>query len=355
MNSDLVAGMAALVGPAAEPEVLAVRGDVVVVRVGDVVLKAHEAGTDPVELAGRLRLAADPRLAGLLLPPLLGPEVVAGRVVSGWPRGTPVPQSEPEDLPMEAAGRMLAELHRFAAADFAPPVPAAGAWPRMRRAVRELTLDTPAADLVRRAFATLPGTHSPGTHSPGTHSPGTHSPGTHSPGTRAAGTGAAGGRAAGTATAGDWTADHPAAADPITDHPTTGDPLPGTTLIHGDWHLGQLVRRDGGYRLIDVDDLGVGDPAWDLARPAALHLVGVLDEVAWGRLLGAYLGAGGTGVPRDDPWSALEVPARALVVQMAARALTAAERDGTELNDAQDALLAACARIVSTHEPMRRG
>ncbi|MFC6089239.1 phosphotransferase [Saccharothrix lopnurensis] len=319
MNSDLVAGMAALVGPAAEPEVLAVRGDVVVVRVGDVVLKAHEAGTDPVELAGRLRLAADPRLAGLLLPPLLGPEVVAGRVVSGWPPGTPVPQSEPEDLPMEAAGRMLAELHRFAAADFAPPVPAAGAWPRMRRAVRELTLDTPAADLVRRAFATLPGTHSPGTHSPGTHSPGTP---------------------ADTRAAGDQAAD---------------DPLPGTTLIHGDWHLGQLVRRDGGYRLIDVDDLGVGDPAWDLARPAALHLVGVLDEVAWGRLLGAYLGAGGTGVPRDDPWSALEVPARALVVQMAARALTAAERDGTELNDAQDALLAACARIVSAHEPMRRG
>ncbi|MFE2753443.1 phosphotransferase family protein [Actinosynnema sp. NPDC059335] len=289
MNSDLVAGMAALVDPAAAPDVLAVRGDVVVVRVGDVVLKAHERGTDPAGLAGRLRLAADPRLGGLLLPPLLGPEVVAGRLVTGWPVGTPVPQGEPEDLPLEAAGRALAELHRFTAADFAPPVPAAGAWPRMRRAVRELTLDTPAADVVRRAFATLP------------------------------------------------------------------DPPAGSVLIHGDWHLGQLVRRDGGYRLIDVDDLGAGDPAWDLARPAALHLAGVLDPVAWGRLLGAYLDAGGTGVPRDDPWSALEAPARALVVQMAARALSAAERDGSALADAQEALLDACARIVATHAPIRRG
>jgi aminoglycoside phosphotransferase (APT) family kinase protein len=159
----------------------------------------------------------------------------------------------------------------------------------MERAVRDLVLDTPAADLVRRAFATLP---------------------------------------------------------EFDDG--------GVTLIHGDWHLGQLVLRDG-YRLIDVDDLGVGDPAWDLARPAALHAAGVLDPDAWGRLLGSYLDAGGPGVPREDPWSVLDGPARALVVQMAARALSAAQRDGTELNDAQEALIETCARIVSTHEPIRRG
>jgi predicted trehalose synthase len=40
------------------------------------------------------------------------------------------------------------------------------------------------------------------------------------------------------------------------------------TLVHGDWHLGQLGRRGEHWVLIDVDDLGVGDPAWDLARPA---------------------------------------------------------------------------------------
>ncbi|MBM7812673.1 phosphotransferase family protein [Saccharothrix algeriensis] len=290
MDSDLAAGMAALVAADAEPEVLAVRGDVLVVRVGDVVLKAHEGGTDPVALAARLRLAGDPRLGELLLPPRFGPAVVRGRVVTAWPVGVPVPQAEPEDLPMEAAGRALAALHRFTAADFAPPVPPAGAVPRMVRAVRALTLDTPAAHLVRRAFATLPDL-----------------------------------------------------------------PVGGAAVIHGDWHLGQLVRHGGGYRMIDVDDLGAGDPAWDLARPAALHLAGVLDPVAWGRLLDGYLGAGGPGVPAADPWSVLEVPARALVVQMAARALCAAERDGTALDDAREALLDACARIVSAHGRIRRG
>ncbi|MFI9007198.1 phosphotransferase family protein [Actinosynnema sp. NPDC053489] len=290
MNSDLIAGMAALVDPGAPPEVLAVRGDVVVVRVADVVLKAHEPGTDRAVLAERLRLAADPRLGGLLLAPRSAtPAVVLGRAVTAWPVGTPVPQGEPEDLPMEAAGRVLAELHRFTAADFAPPVPRAGAVPRMRRAVRELAVDTPAADLVRRAYATLP-------------------------------------------------------------EFAEG----GATLIHGDWHLGQLVRRDG-YRLIDVDDLGFGDPAWDLARPAALHAAGVLDPEAWGRLLGSYFAAGGAGVPREDPWSVLEAPARALVVQMAARALAAAERDGKELDEAQELLIEACGRIVSAHGPMARG
>ncbi|MBB5806225.1 aminoglycoside phosphotransferase (APT) family kinase protein [Saccharothrix ecbatanensis] len=289
MNSDLIAGMAALVAADASPEVLAVRGDVVVVRVADVVLKAHEAGTDLAVLAQRLRLAADPRLGELLLTPRSAPAIVLGRVVTAWPMGTPVPQSEPEDLPMEAAGRMLAALHRFTAEDFAPPVPLAGAHPRMERAVRDLTLDTPAAQLVRRAFTTLPAFDNS-----------------------------------------------------------------GTTLIHGDWHLGQLVWRDG-YRLIDVDDLGVGDPAWDVARPAALHAAGVLDAEAWGRLLGSYLDAGGAGVPRDDPWSVLEAPARALVVQMAARALSAAQRDEKELTEAQEALIDACARIVSTHEPKPRG
>lgn len=35
----------------------------------------------------------------------------------------------------------------------------------------------------------------------------------------------------------------------------------GSALVHGDWHLSQLTRLDdGGRRLIDVDDLGTGDP-----------------------------------------------------------------------------------------------
>ncbi|GAA0236812.1 aminoglycoside phosphotransferase family protein [Saccharothrix mutabilis subsp. mutabilis] len=311
MHTALVTAMAALVDPVAEPVVLAVRGDVVVVRVGDVVLKAHESGTDAALLAARCKLAGDPRLGELFLPPLLGPVPVEGRLVTGWPLGTPVEPGAPDALPMEDAGRMLAALHAFTADDFTADdftaddftaddftaddftaddfgaLPVAGAWERLERAVARVPA-VEGADLVRRAFATV-------------------------------------------------------------------EPMrPGTVLIHGDWHLGQLVAR-GGWRLIDVDDLGVGDPAWDLARPAALFAAGVLEPRAWSRLLDAYLDAGGTGIDRDDPWAALEGPARALVVQMAARALAAAERDGTALEPAQVALLEACERIASRHEPMPRG
>ncbi|MFI9813261.1 phosphotransferase family protein [Saccharothrix variisporea] len=290
VQTALVAGMAALVDPVAPPVVLAVRGDVVVVRVGDVVLKAHEADTDAALLRARCQLAGDSRLGELFLAPLLGPVPVLDRLVTGWPLGVPVPQGEPDTLPLEEAGRMLARLHDFTAADFAADfveLPPAGAWERLERAVVKLP-DVAGAEVVRRAFDTV----------------------------------------------------EPARA--------------GTTLIHGDWHLGQLVSR-GGYRLIDVDDLGAGDPAWDLARPAALFAAGVLEPRAWSRLLDAYLDAGGTGIDRADPWAALEGPARGLVVQMAARALAAAERDGKALEPAQTALLDACARIASRHEPMPRG
>ncbi|RKT57786.1 phosphotransferase family enzyme [Saccharothrix australiensis] len=276
--------MVAALSGGAEHAVLAVRGEVVVVRVGDVVLKAHEPGTDADLLAARLRIAED--LPGVLLPPLGPPTTVHGRVVTSWPYGTPVAQREPDELPLEAAGRLLADLHRVAAPAGAPE---AGAWARMVRAVREVPRGVAGAGVVADAFATLP------------------------------------------------------ARGPD-----------GSTLIHGDWHLGQLLWRDG-WRLIDLDDLGRGDPAWDLARPAALHLAGVLDAVTWRRLLDAYLDAGGTAVRRADPWAALEVPARALVVQMAARALTAAERDGKRLDTAQRALIGACARIVSSHAPVAHG
>jgi len=116
-----------------------------------------------------------------------------------------------------------------------------------------------------------------------------------------------------------------------------------------------MVRRDG-WRFIDVDDVGLGDPAWDLARPAALFAVGLLDPLVWGRFLDTYRGCGGPAVPATgDPWPALDVVARALVVQMAARAVerTAAGRGGgepdggAELDEADRAFVDACARMSS--------
>jgi len=113
------------------------------------------------------------------------------------------------------------------------------------------------------------------------------------------------------------------------------------TLVHGDFHLGQLGRRlDGRWRLIDVDDLGDGDPAWDLARPAGFWAAGLIPDDDWQAFLDAYREAGGPAVPASgDPWPVLEPFARAAVVQGAA-AGTHGEHDETQAE-----LIAACVRI----------
>jgi aminoglycoside phosphotransferase (APT) family kinase protein len=113
-----------------------------------------------------------------------------------------------------------------------------------------------------------------------------------------------------------------------------GSPDRPTTLVHGDWHLGQLGRRTGRWVLIDVDDLGIGDPAWDLARPAGFWAAGLIPDDDWTTFLDAYRGAGGPAVPAGDPWQVLEPFARAAVVQ------TAAHHPDDEL------LRAACERML---------
>jgi aminoglycoside phosphotransferase (APT) family kinase protein len=97
-----------------------------------------------------------------------------------------------------------------------------------------------------------------------------------------------------------------------------GSPNRPTTLVHGDWHLGQLGRCAQSWVLIDVDDLGVGDPAWDLARPAGFWAAGLIPDDDWRAFLGSYREAGGPAVPPGDPWQVLEPFARAAVVQATA-------------------------------------
>ncbi|MEY9489782.1 hypothetical protein RKD26_005576 [Streptomyces calvus] len=280
--------------PCGSTGTLAHRPDATVVRHADTVAKAHPPDTSPAQLA--LRLAAAARRPDVFLTPL-GPAPVAlhGRPVTFWPYGTPVDPDDPDAAPWEAAARLLALLHRAPVAPEGLPAmrgPAKAAQAVTR--LRALADAPPAAVPVLRAWAGLPA----------------------------------------------W-----ARAEA---------PLPGTgVLCHGDLHLGQLVRLpDGAWRLIDVDDLGVGVPAWDLARPAAWYACGLLPTEEWARFLGAYRAAGGPAVPADgDPWPVLDVPARALTVQTAARMVTKAVGEGRRPDEVEQAVIDACARMSAVPPP----
>ncbi|MFF8832959.1 phosphotransferase family protein [Streptomyces sp. NPDC015131] len=277
--------------------VLADRPDGTVVRHGVAVAKAHAPDTETAPHRVRLAVAAHPELAGILLPPLplpAAPPALAGRPVSVWPHGSPVDPDAPDAAPWEDAAALLARLHRVPPAGLPAPLPPMRGPAKAARAVTRLRAAAgrhPAARPVLAAWAGLPA----------------------------------------------W---------------ARGEgPDPGAALCHGDFHLGQLVRHPAGtgpWLLIDVDDLGTGDPAWDLARPAAWYAAGLLAPEAWERFLGAYRAAGGTAVPAEgDPWPRLDVPARALTVQTAALAVAKSAAARRELDDSERRVVDACARIAT--------
>jgi hypothetical protein len=288
---------------------------------GDVVVKLHVTTTDPRALGVRLRLAGDAAWQDCLIAPLRPEPVLVpipgapSRWASFWPR-VDVVRRDPEDAPWATAGRLLARLHLRR-----PPasLPAHGAVDRLRRVLRDLgeTERIPPAhrrarDVVIAAGAALP------------------------PGART--------------TRGE------------------GQPL---TVVHGDWHLGQLGRlrrhldaahrglighpdAQQGWRLIDIDDLGLGDPAWDFERVAAMWAIGILPDGEWEALLDAYLSAGGPALPAADPWSPLDPVARAGVVQAAAGAVRRAVGENRDLDDVDMLLIEGCERIGRDPVPDRQ-
>lgn len=304
---DLTAIGRAAHGSDAEPVVLYDRGGSLVVRIGDVVVKAHAERIDPDDLAARVGIAAEPGMRGILMAPLAGLSRVGDRLVTVWPAATTVDPDDLDAAPWTAAAGLLAMLHTArvtvscvtaagscvtAAGRRLPP--SSGPAGVARATARLAELAGPAADAVRQAGRALP-------------------PWASGSGNANWGTGAGG--------------------------------ASGPRLIHGDWHFGQLAHLDG-WHLIDVDDLGVGDPAWDLARPAALFAVGLLDPEVWWRFVADYQAAGGPAVPATgDPWAPLDASARALVVRLAAEAVVAADTERRDLDEIGELLVGACMRM----------
>lgn len=286
--------------------ILSDRSDGPVVRVGDVVVKAHEPDVERGAIEARVALASRPEARDVLLRPISIPgstAVVCDRVVSAWPAGDPVDPEDPDAAPWEEAARLLATLHRLEATSIpgGHALPPAGGPGRVARALSRLE-SLPASaerDAVERAYATLP----------------------------------------------PW-------ANGSRDVP----PVPGRprAIVHGDLHLGQLVRASVGpgaapeWRLIDVDDVGLGDPAWDLARPAAWFIIGLVAPETWSRFVAAYLDHGGNAIADpNDLWASLEVPARAVTIQSCARALFSAHREARDLDEVEESWLEACLRMTA--------
>nr|NLI49475.1 phosphotransferase [Propionibacterium sp.] len=251
-------------------------GRAVVTIAGDVVLKRHAPGSDAALLAAQLAVAGAEPWSTVLLAPL-APSPVAAPSGDLLTLWPRVAALAPgdPDLPWAEAGEILARLHTLPV----PPLQPHGGAARLARALRA------AAALPADAAALL----------------------------------------------------RPLASELLRRWPA---PTASDRLVHGDFHLGQLGRTPtGALVLFDLDDLGLGHPAWDLGRLAGFHAAGILPDRDWAAFVAGYTRGGGRW-PAGGAGSPLDHAARAAVVIGAVR-----EASGHS-DDTAGALLAACARMA---------
>ncbi|WP_176736432.1 phosphotransferase family protein [Oligoflexus tunisiensis] len=277
--------------------ILSRRSDRLVIRVGSVVVKAHAPGTHADNLRARLELLFHEPMQKIFLTPLHHDVWhVSGQLLATlWPVGVPL-EGHLGTAPWDKAACLLAQLHSLTitSTQHARKLPRCRAMKKVGQTLAQLEdagsdPTDPAVKAVLSAARTLN---------------------------------------------------------------LDDDDGELTTMVHGDWHFGQLLSLTRGdhdtLRLIDPDDMGLGDPAWDLARPAAFFAAGLIPPDVWMSFLKHYRNAGGPAIPEDgDPWLTLEKPARALIVQCAASALIRARRKKRSILDAERPLLEACQRIAS--------
>ncbi len=118
-------------------------------------------------------------------------------------------------------------------------------------------------------------------------------------------------------------------------------------VVHGTFDLGRLARMPNtdAWLLTSPHTLGTGDPAWDLAGPAALWGAGLLDEASWLAFIGGYAAAGGRTPAEGQPWPGLDHPAKcALVMATVAELRRNPGYPKPELSPTAEALLAACVK-----------
>ncbi|MGL4745626.1 MAG: phosphotransferase [Dermatophilaceae bacterium] len=282
-----------------DAEVVATPSGAEIITVADIVVKVHRVSTDVEMLRNRLVAVGSSAGAPVWVSPLATTprRTPDGRWATIWPRVEVLDPSS-VSVPWADAGALLARWHATRPVTTGGPMPAHGGPARLARALtRARMVESPERSMLVALGERLV-----------------------------------------------RDVDGPA---------HLGAPVIRPGLVHGDWHLGQLGRADGAWRLIDVDDLGAGDPAWDLGRPAGFWAAGLLDDYSWRSFLDGYRDAAGPAVPpTGDPWPRLDLPAQCAVFVAAVRELARTQDGpgrvgGAGLPDAADlrSLLTACAQM----------